>query len=543
MKRVTICIATKNRRQVLHQVLWSLRNQVYQWFDVVIVDDGDGDFNEQSWTEDSFYGPLIKELQHQHKVKIISSPKSDKIGAVYQAGLLWAIKEWNNPLFLRCDDDVWLDPNYLEKLVKVFDDPKVGAAGGLMLNPGSDIQTIEAGDEKYQEWGKIDNVATVPNLQWFRHEDVTPFAVEHLHSMQMLTTKALKIIGGFDTALFSNFREETHLSWRVALEGYKCTVVPEAEAWHLKAPDGGVRTGSNTWVDDCRKFSLVKKTLSPGIHMSWTHAPGDVIMLTPMLKELRKKYPDRNITLYHPSAKEILEDNPNIDAIGKNAFDVQRTNRTEESVYGWAARNNWTRHLANAYCRIMGVSEVEDPMPELFGIEPHPDFENYIVIAPHSNAKLYDFSDFSKTKWWDKNKWEELVEYLKETYQCDVIQLSGEEVPEIIEGAWLINDKSLRDAFRVIAGAKCLVSIDTMAQHAAVALGVPTVVMWGRTSPSNYGYQKDNIVNLYRDCPKNHPCYNGALYQQDISQCKFSKHECMDHSIEEVKAAVASIIR
>ena len=155
MKRVTICIATRNRRQVLHQVLWSLRNQTNSWFDIVIVDDGEGDFNEKAWTEDSFYGPLIKELQQKHKVKIISSPKSDKIGAVYQAGLLWAIKEWNNPLFLRCDDDVWLDPNYLEKLVKVFDDPKVGAAGGLMLNPGSDIQTIEAGDENIKSGGRL----------------------------------------------------------------------------------------------------------------------------------------------------------------------------------------------------------------------------------------------------------------------------------------------------------------------------------------------------------------------------------------------------
>jgi ADP-heptose:LPS heptosyltransferase len=542
MKRITCCIATKDRRQVIHQVLWSLRNQDYPWFDVLIVDDGTKDFNEKEWIDDAFYGPILKELQQKHKVKVIQGPKAGKIGAPFQRGFLWSNKEWSNPLFLRCDDDVWLDPTYLSKLAAPFSDPNVGATSGLMLSPGNEVQSIAKDDPKYQEWSKVDTIATSPNLQWFKHENPTPFDVEHLHSMQLIRASALKKIGGFDTTLFANFREESHVSWRLHVEGYKLLVVPEAEAWHLKAPEGGVRAGSSTWVDDCRKFSITKKTMEPGIHLSLSHAIGDLIMATPMLEQLRKKYPDRNISVYHPYGEHVLKGNPNIDVVCKKQFDAQRTHRVEESVYTWAATHNLSGHLTNTYCNMMGLPEIESPQPKLYGIEPHPDYRNYIVITPCSNAKLYDFSDFSYTKSWDVDKWNELIAWIKETYECDVIHLSGEEVPQQFEGTRLVNDLSFSDAFKVIAGAKALVSIDTMAAHVAAALDVPSVVMWGRTSPSMYGYDKENIINLYNQCPKNSPCFGGAIYQQDRIQCPIEKHPCMDHSVEDVKQALQSIL-
>ena len=214
----------------------------------------------------------------------------------------------------------------------------------------------------------------------------------------------------------------------------------------------------------------------------------------------------------------------------------------EESVYGWAASHNLTGHLSNTYCNIMGLEEIENPIPELYGVEPHPDYQNYVVIAPNSNAKLYDFSDFSYTKSWDSERWNSLIQWLKDTYSCDVIHLSGEEVPQQFDGVTLVNNLSYRDAFRVIAGAKALVSIDTMAAHVSAALNIPSVVMWGRTSPAMYGYDKPNIVNLYNQCPKNSPCFGGALYQQDRTQCPIPKHPCMDHSVADVKEAIKGII-
>jgi len=542
MKRVSVCISTKNRRHILHQTLWSLRNQTYPWWDVVIVDDSTDNFNEASWEKDGFYELVFKEIRRNHKIAVIPSPKTGKIGASWQTGFLWAAEKWSNPLFCRCDDDMWLEPTYLEKLVPVFDDPEVGGVSGLCLTPGQDIQYIPAGDQRYEQWGKVATITNSPNIQWFRHERHDPFPVEFFHSTQVLRTDCLRRIGGFDTALFDNYREENHVSWRVHVEGFKLLVNPLAEAWHLRSPSGGTRAGANTWVDDARKFSLVRQSMAPGIHINLSHAIGDLIMATPAIRELRKKYPDRNITLWHPFAEHVFKDNPHLDHICKNVFDGQRTMRVEESIYGWAAKNSWTGHLVNAYCRMLGVPEQENPIPELFGVEPINGDSNYIVITPQSNAKVYDFSEYSRTKCWDTNLWATLIEWMKTTYHCEVIHLCGQEVPEYFEGARLVNDTSFRDAFRWIRGARLLVSIDTMAVHAAAALDVPSVVMWGRTEPSIYGYSRPNIVNLYRQCPKDFPCRGGAHYQQDRSTCPIPGHPCMAHGFDEVTAAIKSLI-
>jgi len=546
IRRITVCISTKNRRHILHQTLWSLRNQTYPWWDCVVVDDSTDNFNEDSWEKDGFYENIFKEIRRNHRSKVLSSPRTGKIGASWQRGFLWSTENWNNPLFCRCDDDMWLEPTYFENLVKLFDDPEVGGVSGLCLTPGQDISYISRGDPRYEQWGKVESITNSPNIQWFRHESPEPFPVEFFHSTQILRTDCLKLIGGFDTALFDNYREENHVSWRVHVEGYKLLVNPLAEAWHLRSPSGGTRAGVNTWVDDARKFSLIKKTMKPGIHVSLSHGPGDLIMATTVIRELKRKYPNRELTIWHPFARDVFEGNPHVDYICKNAFDGQRTMRFEESIYGWAAKNNWTGHLVNAYCRMLGVPEPDNILPELFnvGVEVHPQQDrNYVVIVPQSNAKIYDFSDYSKTKCWDHRLWEELILWIKELYGCDVIHLCGEEVPETFEGAELVSNLPLREAFAWIKGARCLVSIDTMALHVASAVDTPAVVLWGRTDPGQYGYSKDNMVNLFRQCPRNKPCQGGGLYQQDRSHCPIPGHPCMAHTLDEVQYAIRSVIQ
>jgi len=546
MRRVSIVISSKDRRHFILPTLWSILKQNYRWWDICIVDDSSDTFKEDKWIKDNYLEHILKEIQKNHKVAVISSPKTNRVGASFQAGFRYVKDNWNNQLFLRCDDDVILEPDYIEKLVPLFDDEKVGGVSGLCLDPGKDIQYIPAGDQRYSVWGKVSTITNSPNLQWFRHEQSNPFEVEFFHSTQMLRISCMDLIGGFDTQLFSSYREENQISWRIHVEGYKLLVNPLAEIWHTKAPVGGTRSGPNTWVDDARKFSLTKKTMQPGIHINLTHAIGDLIAATPAIAELRQKYLDRNITIWHPYAKHVFEANPNIDYICTSVFDGQRTMRFEESVYGWMARNNWTGHIANAYCKILGVPEIDNPIPQLYGLEPVDWLQNYVVICPLSAAKIYDFSDYSKTKWWKTEKWYEIIEWLKHSYGVEVIHLSGPETPYIFNGVRLINDKSYREAFSIIAGARCVVSIDTMGMHAAVALNVPVVSMFGRTDMSVYGYRRDNIVNLQGACPRQMACRGGNAYQQDRSQCPVSKNgenPCMMHSTEEVMQAIEAVIR
>jgi GT2 family glycosyltransferase/ADP-heptose:LPS heptosyltransferase len=540
MQRVTVCTATKNRLFVLHQLLWSLRNQTYPYWDLVIVDDSDGEFNIESWEKDEMYKRIIAELRKRHKVQIIPSERTGKLGAALQEGFLYAEKHWRNPLFCRADDDHWLDTNWLEQLVPLFDsDPKIGAVSGLVLDPGSDIQIMKREDERVHEWGKISSLSSAPNLQWIRHESSDLIDVEHLTCPMIVRTDVLRDIGGFDTHLFDHFREETYFSWRFFLEGYRVVIAPWVECWHLRAPSGGTRKAGNP-LDDARKFNIIRKSIQPGIHVNLTHAMGDLIASTPMFEQLRKKYPSKNISVWHPLAKEVFEGNPNIDYICNSALDGQRTRRVELSIYGWMGKNKWTGHISNAYCQALGLSGLDNIKPSLYNIDPEEG--DYVVIVNASNAKIFDFSDFSRTKHWAVDRWHELIEWIKSEYNTEVIQLSGPEVIEPLDGVRLVNDRSYRDSFRLIAGARCVVGIDTMGIHAAVALGVPAVVMFGRSSASMYGYYLPNIVNLQLECPKDHPCNGGVPFGQDRKHCPIPNHPCMDHSVEEVKSAVRSVI-
>lgn len=544
MSRITVCVSTKDRRHALHQLLWSLRNQTFKEWDLIIVDDSQSEFSQESWTKDQLYARLISELQLQkHRVKIIPGPKSGNVGAVYQVGWNVSRMDWKNPLFYRADDDTWLDPTYMEHLHSVFSDPLVGAASGLMLTPGKKPEVLDELDHRY-EWGTIDHLNSGFNLQWVRHNRKTPFQVEHLNSNQMFRNDILELINGFEPKLYSWFREETQCSWRVHVEGMKVMVHPLAEAWHLRADSGGTRPLGNKALDDARAFSMQRKSMKPGIHVSLTHAVGDLIMATPAIEGLRKKFPNRNLVVYHPYGKDVFTGNPNIDIIAKTYNDEHRTCRIEKSIYSWMSENKWTGHMVGAYCKMLDVDIPDDVCPKLFDIVPFTQDKDYVVITPQSNAKIYDFSDISRTKYWPNERWQEVIDFVVNELGMEVVHLTGEEVHDKFDNVIQINNLNFRDAWSRIAGAKLLLSIDTMGAHVAAALNVPSVVIWGRTNPETYGYQKDNIINFYTKCPEDHPCFGGVAWQQDKKQCPLAGHPCMNStSAEMVKGAIRRLLR
>jgi len=543
MSRISVCVATRDRKNVVHQLLWSLRNQTFKQFDVVIVDDSETDFSVESWTKDAMYSKILSELSMQgHRLKIISGPKTTNVGAAYQTGWLFSRKEWANPLFFRGEDDSWLSPDYFELLVPLFDDPSVGGASGLVLTPGAKHEVLEQDSDKYKH-GTIEHLSDGFNLQWVRHSSKDPFNVEHLHSTHMMSDSALERVNGYDTNLYSFFREDTQISWRVFLEGYKLLVHPLAEAYHFKAGNGGARAvkDKSKGLDDLRRWSLQKKSMKPGIFIHLSHAIGDLIMATPALRQLRAYHSDRNIVVYHPHGKQVLVGNPNVDVIADGPMSDQRTFRLEKSIYGWMSENKWDGHMANAYCKMLGVREARDVTPELYGVEPSSRGHSYIVVAPQSNARLFDYSDYSKTKYWEHSRWQELINYLSKDFE--VVHLTGKEVIEGFDNVTLVNNLEFRESWSLIAGAEFVVSIDTMAQHVAAALDVPAVVLWGRTKPSTYGYIRNRSINIVRDCPENSPCFRGVRWQQDKTQCPLDGHPCMNMSVDDVKAAIEMVLR
>jgi ADP-heptose:LPS heptosyltransferase len=74
-------------------------------------------------------------------------------------------------------------------------------------------------------------------------------------------------------------------------------------------------------------------------------------------------------------------------------------------------------------------------------------------------------------------------------------------------------ETTFRQALAVLQGASLLVTTDGALHHAAAALGVPAVVIWGGfTSPKNLGY--DSHTNLWTGA---HPC---GIWKYECPHCR-----------------------
>lgn len=128
----------------------------------------------------------------------------------------------------RVDDDAIPEPNVLENLVKYTRDD-VGAVGGAVLTPPSVT--------KNNATGCIDKIDSEPNIQWGLIEEVKE--VEHLHCTFLYRANIADYNLGLSRVAH---REETLFTYSLHQKGYRILVVPDAVTWHLRNPEGGIRS-------------------------------------------------------------------------------------------------------------------------------------------------------------------------------------------------------------------------------------------------------------------------------------------------------------
>lgn len=107
----------------------------------------------------------------------------------------------------------------------------------------------------------------------------------------------------------------------------------------------------------------------------------------------------------------------------------------------------------------------------------------YIVVEPSVKGEAQINKD------WGWSNWVELTRL-----PLPWLQIGAGDKPGLPDVPML--QTTFREALGVLAGASLLVTTDGALHHAAAALGVPAVVIWGGfTSPENLGY--DSHVNLW----------------------------------------------
>jgi len=224
----------------------------------------------------------------------------------------------------RVDDDAIPEPNVLQTLFN-YTSKKVGAVGGAILTPPLRF-------ESFRPTGKIENIDTEPNIQWSFIHKVKE--VEHLHCSFLYRAG----VHDYNTGLSRvAHREETLFTYGLYLKGYKILAVPNAVSWHLKNPNGGIRSETNQKLYEQDELifrntiaykdkKIVVLNCGMGDHIVFSHVMPDIINA-----EVFTCYPDIVPGRSIAEAKVLFGD-------------IEQWN-----IYRKMAQWKWTDNLENAY--------------------------------------------------------------------------------------------------------------------------------------------------------------------------------------------------
>ena len=335
--QITATISTKDRYfDTLPLCIESIINQTHKPKKLIIFDDGE----QKDLREEPLYQNIF---EHLYRADIDwQFVFGDRIGQVanHQKAIELAETEW----IWRIDDDEVAEPDVLEKLIKNIKDD-VGAIGGLVLDPKGEIQNLPDNINH----NKIEEVATAPNIQWFKHEGVKE--VDHLYSSFLFRKKAAE--HGYCTELSPvGHREESIFLYEMKRGGWSILVDPSAITWHYRSPKGGIRSyeDENCWKHDeeifKQKMEIWGKNLDKEKIIVLDSGMGDHIAFSSILPELLEKYPNLYLAVCYP---EVFKDF-DVRLISIKEADMILGKETEkQNIYQWMMEHNWDKHIIEAY--------------------------------------------------------------------------------------------------------------------------------------------------------------------------------------------------
>ncbi len=289
---------------------------------------------------------------------------------------------------------------------------------------------------------------------------------------------------------------------------------------------------------------------------------GDVVLTTPLIRTLKKNYPEAEIAFVgRPFIRDLFKNwDINIIPFSKGfkesfsilkeikGYDVaivpHRSLRTalimmfsrisirvgfDRSEFPYAfthrVKHRWELHEVDRNLELLKPLRIEEVIRETYLPISEDEKKNvlkkfglrekgYIVLNPFSNFPL---------KEWYLEGWTELIRDLKSVkvvvtgLKSDIPK--AEKLAERSDFVNLVGKTSLRELMGVLSGAKLVVSNDSSPVHIANAFGVPAVTIYTATS-SRYGFYP--LIGKYINNPAScSPC------SPNPKRCRIGTHECL----------------
>jgi glycosyltransferase involved in cell wall biosynthesis len=242
--RILVGIPTKDRINSLRRTLDSLNKQTITNFDVLIADDSTIDHIYEDVELKRIGDEMRKKGINVHLFLAHGINQADAHNKVMNSAL-----NNNYKLVFRCDDDVTLQPDHLQRLFEEFVKDKkceYSAMGGIILNPYTppEQQKIPADWKNRIEFaGTLDPCVLFAQVYLYPNEIEYRDDIQHLYSSYMYRPILLSKVGGFPAMLSSvAYREETLGLYELYLQGYKMKIITKAYGFHWFEEHGGCRS-------------------------------------------------------------------------------------------------------------------------------------------------------------------------------------------------------------------------------------------------------------------------------------------------------------
>jgi len=368
-------------------------------------------------------------------------------------------------------------------------------------------------------------------------------------SCLMIPTALARQHGLFSDYLKFAYFEDSDLSLRMRERGYDIVLVPVSRIHHGAATskivrgvvdlDGYHQRNKIIFKTRWARY-LQKRTFKKFILITRRGAMGDVLLVTPVIRTLKKKFPLSEI-IFRTGFPEMLARNPYVTRTEVGAGGSTDNAYEERYNLDLAYEKRPTMHVVDAYAEECGI-KVDNYFPDIFpSIDEERWAEAYLPKGRHFVA-FHPGPTAWKGRNWTQAGFNAVIDYFRKE-NVFTVALGG-------PGGWQLKaDLDLRgrttvhSLYALLKRAALFVGIDSMPMHIAIAANIPVVAVFGCISPEyrlppGLGYMRGAMANV--GCLG---CHHYLPAPRVTSDCFRERVFCMDNLkpetvIEEIKKAL-----
>lgn len=349
-------------------------------------------------------------------------------------------------------------------------------------------------------------------------------------------TEQLRRVGLFSSYLKFAYYEDVDLSLRLREAGFQLATVDLPMKHHTRGNTSVMvekegKIPLKQYVEE-NKAAMKKRwghyiatrsfTPPSSILIKRRGANGDVLLLTPVIRALKTKWPNTEIHVA-TDCGQVLQGNPLVKSIQPYSRIETRGHVVFDLDLSYEARPEV--HIVEAYSDVCGVEVEKD-----WKLEIKPDFskENDSKQIPNSVVVHMGPSWISKT--WKQDKWASLLgALLKDSFRVVFYLDSLNTTPQ--QTAALISRNEL------------FIGIDSFPAHIAQAVGTPSVVLFGSTNPECILHPTANVIAVQGDQKKVKCIGEHGRRTKPLTNAPPCRGECMESiTVDMVLEAVEKVL-